>query len=694
MKKLIFALIVLSMTISCTTKKDTNPFFNDYQTPFGVPPFEQIKLEHYRPAFLAGMEQQNAAIDAIVSNPDAPTFANTIEPLDFSGTLLAKVYGVFGNLTAAETNDSLQAIAKEMSPLLSEHDDNISLNETLFTRIKTVYDNRDAENLTTEQRRLLEKYYKDFVRSGALLDPAKKEELKTINKELSMLDLRFSDNVLAETNNFKLVIDNKNDLAGLPEWAIAAAVVPGDTGKWEFSLHKPSLIPFLQYADNRELREKIYKAYIMRCDNDNANDNKQIIADMMNLRTRKAKLLGFDSYADFILDDRMAKNTTNVDVLLSRIWSYALPKAKAEAAELQKLMDSDGVNDKLAAWDWWYYTEKVRKAKYNLDEDAIKPYFPLDNVREGAFMVANKLYGITFSEIKDVPVYHSDVKAYEVKDADGSHLAVLYMDFFPRPGKSAGAWMNNYREQYVKDGKEVRPVICNVCNFTKPIGDTPSLLNIDEVQTLFHEFGHALHGILTQCNYPGISGTNVARDFVELPSQVMEHWSTHPEVLKLYAKHYQTGEAIPDSLVEKMEKSATFNQGFETTEFVAAAILDMDWHKVTAEQPFDVRAFEKESVNKMGLIDQIALRYRSPYFSHIFSGGYAVGYYSYLWAEVLDADAFDAFAEHGIFDQATATAFRENILEKGNSEDPMSLYVRFRGAEPNPESLLKNRGLK
>lgn len=694
MKKLIFALIVLSMTISCTTKKDTNPFFNDYQTPFGVPPFEQIKLEHYRPAFLAGMEQQNAAIDAIVSNPDAPTFGNTIEPLDFSGTLLAKVYGVFGNLTAAETNDSLQAIAKEMSPLLSEHDDNISLNEALFTRIKTVYDNRDAENLTTEQRRLLEKYYKDFVRSGALLDPAKKEELKTINKELSMLDLRFSDNVLAETNNFKLVIDNKNDLAGLPEWAIAAAVVPGDTGKWEFSLHKPSLIPFLQYADNRELREKIYKAYIMRCDNDNANDNKQIIADMMNLRTRKAKLLGFDSYSDFILDDRMAKNTTNVDVLLSRIWSYALPKAKEEAVELQKLMDSDGVNDKLAAWDWWYYTEKVRKAKYNLDEDAIKPYFPLDNVREGAFMVANKLYGITFSEIKDVPVYHSDVKAYEVKDADGSHLAVLYMDFFPRPGKSAGAWMNNYREQYVKDGKEVRPVICNVCNFTKPIGDTPSLLNIDEVQTLFHEFGHALHGILTQCNYPGISGTNVARDFVELPSQVMEHWSTHPEVLKLYAKHYQTGEAIPDSLVEKMEKSATFNQGFETTEFVAAAILDMDWHKVTAEQPFDVRAFEKESVNKMGLIDQIALRYRSPYFSHIFSGGYAVGYYSYLWAEVLDADAFDAFAEHGIFDQATATAFRENILEKGNSEDPMSLYVRFRGAEPNPESLLKNRGLK
>ena len=453
------------------------------------------------------------------------------------------------------------------------------------------------------------------------------------------------------------------------------------------------MTPFLQYSGRRDLREKLYKAYINRCDRDNDWDNKAIISKIINLRFQKARLLGFDNYAAFILDDRMAKNQENVDNLLQRVWNYALPKAKAEAAEMQAIMDREGKGEKLQAWDWWYYTEKIRQAKYDLNEDEIKPYFVLDNVREGAFTVANKLYGITFTELKNMPVYHPDVKTYEVKDKGGRHLGVFYTDYFPRPGKSAGAWMDNFRAQYVKDGVEIRPVIYNVANFTKPAGDMPSLLTIDEVKTLFHEFGHALHGMLTQCTYPSISGTSVARDFVELPSQIMEHWAVHPEVLKLYARHYRTGEFISDSLIRKIQKTETFNQGFATTEFVGAGLLDMKWHEGTAEKPYDVRAFEKEVAGRIGLIDQIAFRYRSPYFSHIFNGGYAVGYYGYLWAEVLDADAFDAFVENGIFDPATATAFRTNILEKGGTDDPMKLYINFRGAEPDPESLLKNRGL-
>lgn len=685
------------MLLSCSSKKE-NPFFTDYQTPFGVPPFELIDTTHYMPAFIKGMEEQNKEIEAIASNPDAPTFENTIAALDQTGKLLTKVNLVFDNLTSAETNDALQRIAKEVSPLLSEHQDNMFLNETLFTRIKQVYENREKEQLTTEQLNVLDKYYRNFVRSGALLSATDKEKLKEINKELSMLSIKFGDNVLAENNEFELVIDNESDLVGLPEGvktaAAETATSKGKNGKWIFTLHNPSRIPFLQYAENRDLREKIYKAYVNRCDNDNKYDNKKNIARIINLRTAKAKLLGFNSYADFALDNRMAKTTGAVDSLMNRIWNYALPKAKVEASDLQKLIDRENGNFKLAAWDWWYYAEKLRQEKYNLNEEELKPYFQLEHVRDGAFMVANKLYGITFTELKEMPVYHKDVKVYEVKDADDSHIGILYMDFFPRAGKRGGAWMSNYREQNTLDGKEIRPVICNVCNFTKPTANTPSLLNVDEVETLFHEFGHALHGLLTKCNYTSVSGTNVAQDFVELPSQIMEHWATHPEVLKLYAKHYKTGEAMPDSLIARLKNAATFNQGFATTEFVAAGIMDLKWHKTTTEQNFDVRAFEKNATQEMGLIDQIALRYRSPYFSHIFDGGYAVGYYSYLWAEVLDADAFDAFSEKGIFDPETATAFRKNILEKGGSDDPMKLYVQFRGAQPNPESLVKNRGLQ
>lgn len=697
MKKLVITSFALIMMMSCTKQEKTNPFFSDYDTPFGVPPFEQIDTTHYMPAFEEGIKQHDAEIAAIIANQETPNFKNTIEAFDFSGELLKKVSLVFFSLTEAETNDGLQRIAKAVSPLLSEHSDNVSLNDSLFARIKTVYDNREKENLTAEQLKVLEEYYKDFVRSGALLSAADKEQLREINTELAKLSIEYGDNVLTETNAFELVIDKKEDLAGLPEGVIAAAAAEAKSRNkegWIFTLDAPSRIPFLQYSDNRDLREKIYKGYINRSDNDNKNDNKAIVSKMVNLRLKKANLMGYKTFADFALDDRMAKTDENVNNLVNRVWSYAIPRAKEEAADMQEMIDAEGGNFKLAPWDWWYYAEKVRKAKYDLNEDELKPYFSLDNVREGAFMVANKLYGITFTELKNMPVYHPDVKVFEVKDENGKHLAVFYADYFPRAGKRAGAWMSNFRESYVKDGKEIRPVIYNVCNFTKPAGDVPSLLTIDEVQTLFHEFGHALHGMLTKCNYLRVSGTNVARDFVELPSQINEHWATAPEVLKMYAKHYQTGEIIPDSLIAKMENASKFNQGFATTEFLAAGILDMRWHEISEPQEFDVRAFERNVAKEIGLIDEITFRYRSTYFSHIFTNDYCAGYYSYVWAEVLDADAFDAFKEHGIFDPATAKSFRENILEKGGSEDPMALYKKFRGADPNPESLLHNRGLK
>ncbi len=698
MKKILFTSCIAAMMVSCAPKTESNPFFTEYTAPFGMPDFAQIRSEHYMPAFLKGMEEHNAEIEAIVNNPEAPTFANTIEAMEFSGKLMNRVSAVFYNLTSAETNDQLKTIQKDMSPLLSEHNDNISLNDKLFERVKVIYDNKATANLTPEQEMVLDKYYKDFVRSGALLDATQKEQLKAINKELNLLSIRFADNVLTETNNFKLVIDNEADLAGLPEWVIAGAAeeanAKGETGKWVFTLAKPSFLPFLQYADNRELREKIYNGYINRADNGNDNDNKETIAQILKLRQQKANLLGFDTFAEFALDNRMAKNPENVYALLNSIWSAALPKAKEEAKDMQALIYQEGGNFQLAAWDWWYYTEKLRKQKFDLDESEVKPFFAVDNVRDGAFMVANKLWGITFEERTDIPVYHQDVKTFEVKDKDGSHIGVFLVDYFPRESKRAGAWMNSYRDQSIENGTNIRPIVVNVGNFSKPVGNTPSLLNIDEVQTLFHEFGHGLHGLLTQCTYPIVSGTSVARDFVELPSQIMEHWATNPEVMTMYAKHYQTGEVISDELIEKMDKAANFNTGFTTTELVAAALLDMNYHTTSDFSNFDAVAFESKTTKEIGLIDEITYRYRGPYFSHIFSGGYATGYYSYLWAEVLDADAFDAFEQNGIFDQKTAQLYRENILEKGGSVEPMTLYVQFRGAEPNPEALLRNRGLK
>ena len=689
-KKCIFILATSCMMYSCTTQTETNPFLTEFQTEHGVPPFDKIKLEHYEPAFLKGIEEQNANIDAIVNNSEAPTFENVIVALDNSSPILDRVSAIFYNMTEAETTDDLKELSIKLAPTLSEHSDNISLNQDLFKKVDAVYQQKDALGLTTEQQRLLEETYKGFVRSGANLSPEKQARLREVNKELSTLGIKFSDNVLNENNAFKLYIDKEEDLAGLPDWfrqsAAEKAKEDGQEGKWLFTLGNASRLPFLQYSENRPLREQMYKAYINRGNNNDKNDNKKIITDIIKLRLEKAQLLGFDCYSNFVLDNTMAKNSTTVMDFLNNLWSYSLPKAKAEAVELQNIMDKEG---KLEAGDCWFYTEKLRKEQYNLEEDEIKPYFKLENVREGAFAVANKLYGITLTKLEGIPVYHPDVEVFEVKDADGSHLGVFYVDYFPRPGKSGGAWMSNYREQQ----GAIRPLVCNVCSFTQPVGDMPSLLTIDEVETLFHEFGHALHGLLTKCNYKGISGTNVVRDFVELPSQINEHWATEPEVLKMYAKHYQTGETIPDSLIEKILNQKTFNQGFMTTELLAAAILDMNLHNLTDTQNLDVLAYEKEAMDKLGLIPEIAPRYRTTYFNHII-GGYAAGYYSYLWANVLDNDAFEAFKEHGIFDKKTADLFRNNVLEKGNSEDPMTLYKNFRGTEPQLEPMLKNRGMK
>jgi peptidyl-dipeptidase Dcp len=700
MKHFTFLSLAFMMLISCTPNKEAKEhgaiFYTEFDTPYGTPPFDEITNDDFKPAFERGIEQQAKEIEAIVNNPEEPTFENTIVAFDNSGAILTRVSRVFYGLKGAENNDVIQALAEELSPILSEHSDNISLNSDLFERINTLHKNADNLNLTTEQYRLLDENYKSFVRSGIMLDDEQKDRLREINKELSALSLSFGSNLLNETNGFKLVVDNEEDLSGLSKGlkdaAAQVAKDNGEEGKWMFTLQKPSWLPFLQYADNRDLREKLYKAMYTRGDNDNQYDNKKNINKIVNLRIEKANLMGYESHAEFEMVERMAEKPENVYKLLNEIWDYALPQAKKEAAEMQAMIDAEGGNFKLQSWDWFYYTEKVREQKYALNESELKPYFQMENVREGVFATANKLYGLNFKKLDNVAVYHPEVEAYEVTDADGSHVAVFYTDYFPRAGKNAGAWMSSFRGQSVQDGKNIRPIIFNVGNFTRATSDTPALLTLDEVETLFHEFGHALHGMLSDVTYSGLSGTSVARDFVELPSQIMEHWAFHPEVLKMYAKHYETGQIIPDELIEKIDAASKFNMGFITTEFVAAALLDMEYHTQKEQKEFDVREFEKNTMEKIGLIDQIIPRYRSTYFSHVFSGGYSAGYYSYLWAEVLDSDAFQPFVENGIFDQASATSFRENVLSKGNSDHPMTLYKKFRGAEPNPVYLLKNRG--
>lgn len=695
MKKAIFGMAMLALA-ACNGGQPENPLMADSALPYGAPEFSKYESTDYEEAFLEAFKQQRAEIDAIVACTEAPTFDNTIGALERSGRLLGKVTGVFFNLNETDADEVMKETERKITPLMTEHSAYMTMNEPLFARIKTIYDRKADLGLTREQEMVLDKYYRMFVRGGALLDADKKAQLMEIDKQLSLASIKFGDNSLAETNAFQLVITDEKDLAGLPQSSIdaarEAAQAAGKEG-WLFTLQKPSWIPFLQYADNRDLRRQMYLGYINRGDNNNENDNKAVIAEILKLRQQKAKLFGFNTFADYQLEDKMAKTPQAAYDLLMTIWNAALPKAKAEAAELQKLMDAEGKGEKLEAWDWWYYTEKLRQQKYALSESELRPYFSLDNVRKGSFMVAEKLFGVQLRPIEGVDIYHPEVKTFEVLDSDSSHLALFYADYFPRATKRAGAWMNNIVEPFNVDGENKRPMIVNVCNFTRPTGDTPSLLNIDEARTLFHEFGHALHGMLTQTRYPSVAGTSVARDFVELPSQIMEHWAIEPEVMKLYAHHYQTGEAIPDELIAKMQAAASFNSGFETVELVGAALLDMECHMLTDYTDFEANAFEKSVAEKIGLIPEIAFRYRSTYFNHIFSGGYAVGYYSYLWAEVLDADGFEAFKEKGIFDEATGRSFRKNVLEMGGSEEPMTLYKRFRGAEPNPEALLRNRGL-
>ncbi len=670
-----------------------NPFANEFDTPFGVPPFDKIEPKHFMPAFEEGMKQQKQEIEAIVNSKESPTFKNTVEPYMYSGELLRKVSSVFYGLMSANTNDKLQQIAEEISPILSAHRDEINLNPVLFKRIMKVYENRSSYNLTNEQSFLLEKIYKGFIRSGANLNDTDKEKLKDINKQLSVLSVKFSQNLLEETNRFKLVIENEEDLAGLPESvkdaAAEAAKKENLENKWVFTTQKPSMIPFLQYAEKRDLRKKLYHAYTHRCDNNNEHDNKDVLAKMVELRAEKANLLGYDNHAAYRLEPRMAQTPGKAIDLLNQLWDKALPVAKMEAEELQNIIDSEGGDFKLASWDWWYYAEKLRKDKYNLDENELRPYFKLANVRDGAFQVANKLYGITFKEIKDIPLPHPDATAFEVSEENGNHLGILYMDFFPRESKRVGAWCGSYRDHMIKDGKEITPVVTVVGNFTKPTSEQPSLLSMDEVLTLFHEFGHALDGLFAQNTYPK---TFIAWDFVELPSQIMEHWAFEPEVLKMYATHYETGDPIPEALIEKIEKSGYFNQGFATVEYLAAAMLDMAYHTIDKPKRVNINKFESAYLNEIGLIPEIVSRYRSTYFAHI-AGGYDAGYYSYIWAGVLDNDAFEAFKKKGIFDKETAKSFRKNILAKNGIKDAMTMYVDFRGREPEIEPLLKNRGL-
>jgi peptidyl-dipeptidase Dcp len=704
MKKI--ALLMLAMPLflgSChpTEKKSAvteNPLMKPFTTPFQVPPFGEIALEHYLPAIEAGMKANLAEIDAIVKNPAAPDFNNTILSMDVAGDQLSVASRIFSNLNGANTNPAMQKLARDITPKMTRHRDNISLNPELFKRVKAVYDKRNEMGLDPQQIRVTEKYYKDFERSGANLSPEKQARLRQLNEEISKVSLQYAENLLAETNkNFKVVVDKKEDLSGLPADVIEAAAIEAKkdslSGKWVFTLAKPSMLPLLQYANNRALREKLYRGYFMRCDNDNKFDNKELIKQLVSLRDEKAKLLGFTNYASYVIDENMAKTPEMVYQFLNKLWVPALEKAKKERDDMQAIIDKESGKFKLQSWDWWYYSEKVRKARYDLDEAELKPYFSLDNVQKGMFYVANNLYGITFEKRNDLPVYHPEVVAYEVKDKDKSHLGVLYMDFHPRDGKRVGAWCTTYGSRQYRNGKKIDPIVSMVMNFTRPTGNAPALLSFEEVTTAFHEFGHALHRLFADGPYDRTSG-NVPRDFVELPSQVDENWAAEPQVLKAYAKHYQTGAVIPDQLIEKLEKSSEFNQGFVTLEYLAASLLDMDYNTAANPAISDVRAFEKKSMDKIGLIDEILPRYRSTYFSHSFNGGYTAGYYVYIWAAVLDADAFDAFKSSGnIFNPELAAKFRDLLTNCGTDEG-MAIYRKFRGKDPDITPLLKKRGLQ
>ena len=696
MKKVLILGVMAMSLLACN---QTNPLLEQPNTPFGVPAFDKVKIEHYLPAFEEAIRQNKAEIDAIVNNEDAPTFENTIVALDRSGLLLDRVTGVFFNVLEADGNDEMNAIAEQVSPMLSELSDGIILNDALFQRVKAVYDEREQLGLNAEQMRLVTQTYKAFADNGANLPEDKKERLKEINQELSLLSLKFGNNVVAETNSddVKRFITDEALLAGLPESAKAAAAeeaeAAGHPGEWLFTPKRTSFTPVLQYCENRELRKQLLMDYTTRGNHDNENDNKAVIIREMELRIERAKLFGYDNPADYILADCMAKNHQTVDAFLASVWAPSLEAAKREAAELQALLEQDLPGEKLQPWDWWFYAEKLRKAKYDLDEEELKPYFELNNVRKGAFGVATKLYGLQFEKLENMPIYNPEVEVFKVTEADGSLVGILYTDYFPRAGKRPGAWMNNILPQYIDaEGVDHRPVIINVGNFNKPTAGNPSLLSMDDVETLFHEFGHALHGLLSKAHYKSLSGTNTPRDFVELPSQFMENYAYEPEVLKTYAFHYETGEVIPDELIEKINKASAFNQGFVTTELLSASILDMDFHELTSAEGLDVNAFEAESLKKMGMIDEIIVRYRPTFYNHIFTTGYEAGYYSYTWSAVLDADAFAAFKETGdLFEAKTAKRFR-HLLEQGGTRDAQELYLEFRGKEADPKYLLIRKG--
>ena len=702
LKKTILMTALSLALCGCSTKEaqteQGNPFFSEFNTPYGIAPFADITIEHYREGMLKGMEEQKAEIEAIINNSEAPTFENTILALDKSGQLLRKVRGTFSPLSSSNSNDEFRALQKEMSPLSSTHNDDIYLNEKLFARVKSVYDSKESLDLTAEQAKVLDNIYKRFVNSGANLNEEQKALLREINKELSMLQLTFSQNLLHETNNSFVIAETLEELKGLPQANIDAAAKMaadnGQPGKWMFNMQRPSCNPVLQYCENRELREKVYNAYYNRGNQNNEYDSKEICAKIVAKRLEKAKLMGYENYAQMVLEDRMAKTPEAVYDLLMQVWTPAVAKAKEELDDIRAEIRKEGKNFEPAGWDYMYYLDKAKKAKYAVDEQEIKNYMEANNVMEGIFYVANKLYGITFKEITDkVPAYEPTAKAYEVIDKDGTLLAIFYSDQFTREGKNAGAWCTSFRPQsYDDNGNRIVPIVVNSCNMTPATENTPALQSIDNVKTMFHEFGHALHNFMRDVQYSGASG--VERDFVELPSQINEHWALEPEVLAVYAKHYQTGEIIPMELVEKIQESDKYGQGFATVEYIAASLSDMDLHVLT-EIPanLNVMDFEAEGLAKRGIPSQILPRYRMTNFSHTMGGGYTAGYYSYMWAEVLDADAFDAFKETGdIFNQEVAAKFRNHVLTPGGIEDGMTMYKKFRGREPKIDALLRNRG--
>jgi peptidyl-dipeptidase Dcp len=674
-----------------------NPLLAEWHTPFGVPPFDLIRNEHYLPAMREAMARHTAEVAAIVEQTEAPTFANTIEALERSGAMYTRVANVFNAVNGANTNDTLQEVDRILAPEQAAHADEIRLSAPLFQRVKAVYDQRERLGLTPEQAKLLEETHKDFVRAGAALDEAAKARMKEINAELAELSQAFGQHVLAETNGYELHVTDTADLGNLSDNLVALAAAEaarrGRASGWSFTTQRPSIDPFLESSPDRELRRQLFLAYLTRGDNDNANDNRRIVSRMAALRAERATLLGYPTHAAFVISDNMAETPERVTTFLDRVWAPALQVATQERADMQAMMNAEGVEGTLEGWDWRYYTEKVRRARYDLDPALLRPYFEVNAVRDGVFMVANRLYGLTFEERRDLPRWHPDQQVFEVQEADGRHLGVLYMDFFARPSKRGGAWMNSLRKQSVGDSA-VTPVVTTNFNFAAPAGGGPALITFDDALTLAHECGHALHGLLSNVTYESLSGTAVARDFVEFGSQIMENWMSEPEVLRLYAKHHETGEPVPDALIEKIQASAKFNQGFTTVEYVAASYLDMAWHLLTEPVEHEARAFEAKEMQRIGLLPEIPPRYRSTYFGHIFDGGYSAGYYVYLWAEVLDKDAFQAFKETGnLFDPATAKRLRESILSRGGTRPGMEMYVEFRGREPSIDALLKARGL-